>query len=116
MLGNYQRRNAEKSSSGSIFSGILTKTLVMRNSAQKFGNIFRVKSRGWNEGSQGKASKAQTMASAEVSMALTANFLIAGENGPENITHSEKDTDPDSNSVETLPEQRTRNREKPSDG
>ena len=88
----------------------------MRNSAQKFASISRVKLRGWKDGSLEEVSKAQTLAPAEVSMAHTASFLIAGENAPGNITHSAKDIDPDSNPLETLPERGILNLEKPSDG
>ena len=116
MRGNYQRRNAEKSSRGCICNGILTKTWVMRNSAQKFANISRVKPRGWKEGSLEDVSKAPAWAPAEVNMALTASFLIAGGNVPGNITHSAKDTGPDSNSLETLPKRGILNQGKPGDG
>ena len=49
-------------------------------------------------------------------MAPTASFLIAGESVPGNIIHSPKKTDPDNSSLETLPERRILNQEKPGDG
>ena len=116
MRGNYQRRNAEKSSSGSICNGILTKTLVMRYSGQRFANISRVKPHGWKEECLGEVSKAQRLDPAQVSMVFTTTFSTPGRHAPGNITHSASDTDQESSSVEALPGQRTRNREKPSGG